>query len=501
MHKANITLPMPNPRDDLAELVHSLHPAEKRYVRIFAGKHFSEAKNKYLLLFDKLLNGGGKTGRASEKTYLHAFILKALRSYHESASPESSVREMLIDAKLLLEKRLYAQSLKQLQRARKTAQRFDLDLLLAAIIRMEMQVHVAISDKTSMSRYDALEQELVLLMDTYPDHQEAALLEQRLQLLQRRNEKLTEETYREYGKKLDKLISRGTKGRNFTLLHNGLFARARLLHSTARYIAAAAAFEELIALWEIQPDRIAGESMLFKKILFNYLITCHRLERFAVFPPMLARIRRIPCRTTEEQAEEFQNLLLMELLVLMNTDGYDQLPRIESEISRGLSLYRNKISKSHELTLYHNISVAHFICENWKASAAWLEKIMQEKKTQQRLDLQCFARLLRLVLWYEMGKHELLEYETINAERYLRKNKSWSLFENIISRLVGKLAVSEKSEKAGLFSRAAEQLLMRNKKTAAAPRTGFDELYYWVKSRETGLTIRETIRRHRLPTA
>ncbi|TND08837.1 MAG: hypothetical protein FD123_1691 [Bacteroidetes bacterium] len=492
--------------DTLFELVSSLSTAEKRYIGVFSKKH---QVNDYLNLFGKVSTQAKKikknTGEnsknlkrlkinSSEKNYIYSFILKALRSFHESRNVDIAIREMLINAGLLLEKRLFKQSLKMLQRAKKQVMGFDRHLLLAEIIQMEIQVIVEISGKDALLHFDSLTEAFGSVIGLYPNELAAASLQQRIRLLQRRHERLPQSKQWKYSEQLDSLLALAKSTRNFSLLHNSLFARAMFNHSLGRFAGSAAVYEELIALWETRPDRIRGENMLFKKIIFNYLIACHRLERFDVYPPMIGRIRAIPCTNTEEEAEQFQNLQMMELLLLMNTDGYDQLPRIEAEISAGLRQYRNKINKAHELAFYHNIAMAHFLCEDWKSSMGWIEKIMLEKKSQQRIDLQCFARLLRLVLWYETGKYDLLEYETINAQRYLRKNGGWTVFESTVTKLVARLPAIPAEEKPVLFRKAFHQLqkIKENTETAGVP--GLDELICWMQSHLEGITIREVMK-------
>lgn len=491
--------------NDLNELLLSLSPSEKRYVQIFAEKHQVKGRNNYLRIFELLTAGTEQNESAeeenpfipeitsSQKSYLYTFILKALRSYHESRNTAVEVHELLINARLLFEKRLYRQCLKILNRAAGLAQRFDQLILMAEICEMKLLIISENYGKDAIPEFDQQQKELDRLIALYPDLRATVLLQQRLRILQRKQERLPEKENLRYKRILKGLLSTAKKSGNFLMMSQSLYAQARLYHYQGQLASSAAVYEELITLWDTRPDRVSGENMQYKKIIFNFLIVCHQLEQFNRFPALINRVHSIPCSNSEEEAEEFQHLQEMKLLLLMNTDEYDQLPRIEKEISEGFLLHRNKISKAHELAFYHNIAIAYFICENWKASLSSLEKIIQQKKTQQRLDLQYFARILRLVIFYEMRKFDLLEYETINTERYLRKNKSWTLFESCITKLLEKLPSVENGQKKILFEKAARQLLKVKENPKTWSRIGFDEIHYWINSRIECISVRKAL--------
>lgn len=494
--------------EELSSLLSSLTPSEKRYVRIFAEKHQLNGRNNYLELFETLSASEGNLKKgtgdkfsyskkrkitSSQKSYLYTFILKAMRSFHEERNIDTGLREALLSSAYLFEKKLYAQSLKMIRRARVRAVEFDRHLLQAELLQLEMEVLAESGGKNAPVELDLLSEKLSALLHLLPGEFAAAVMQQRIRLLQNRHEQLPAGERGTYNKQLARLMKQGRKGESFTLLHHGLYSQARYLHCHGRLKDSARTYEQLLQLWEEYPLRVKRENMVYKKIIFNYLIVCHALERFESYPRMLARVRAVSCNNTEEEAEQFQLLQQLELLFMMNTGGYDQLPAIEEKIKNGLEKYRNKISKAHELAFYHNMAVAHFICENWKTASNWLEKIIAEQKTQQRLDLQHFARLLQLVLWYESGHYDLLDYGTTNARRYLKSKGSWSLFESCITRLLEKLPAANPATRRLLFEKALPQLSKIKSNPGTAGKPGLDELLCWVLSRKSGNRILETV--------
>jgi hypothetical protein len=183
----------------------------------------------------------------------------------------------------------------------------------------------------------------------------------------------------------------------------------------------------------------------------------------------------------------------MELLWRMNTDRFDGFDDFVGEIEEGIKKYKDKINQARLLMFFYNISISYFVLENWKLSHAWLLKIIEQPKTDHRLDIQYFSRLFRLVLYYELNKHDLLEYELINVERYLRQNKAWFAYEATIIKFFKKLLACDESEKIALFGKFQAQLkeLGQGKNSASLP--GFSELQLWSQYHSQNKTVRELL--------
>lgn len=481
--------------DDLTELFSALLPAEKRYVRLFARKHLPGEENNYLRLFGSLSRQDHFESSPSERNYLFNFILKAMRSFHECRNIDTQLRELLINSSFLLEKRLYRQSAKVLKRARELATRFGRHTILLDVIQLETQLNMEHAEKDPLKVMNTLHEETATVIRSINLDYQLLALQQRILLMLRTHHHIPAHERDSYNEQLDALLGAAKLSGRFDPLFYGLYARALYHHCCGEYAQSAAVYEELIALWETRPDRSKEERILYKRIVSNYLVVCHRLERFDVFPVMLDRMRTVPCKNAEEEAAQFQNLRLMELLYLMNTDGYDRLDRFAGEITEGLTRFRNKINKARELEFYHNLAVAYFINGEWRSALEWLMKIINAGKTQHRIDIQVFARVFRLLLWYETGKHDLLEYEPINVERCLRKQNSWNLFESKVTRLISKLIAAGKAERSRLFENFLQQLERdRQADQKFANTLGLEEVRYWATSHLESKSIREVMK-------
>jgi hypothetical protein len=276
--------------------------------------------------------------------------------------------------------------------------------------------------------------------------------------------------------------------------HYRMMSEAALSYFTGAYSQAMKRYEELLAVWESQPDRLVTERLIYKRFLSNVLSAAHATGNFAFMSVILSRLKSIPTSSVEEDADKFQNLTYMELLYLMNTDGFDGLDALAKEIEKGLARHKAKMNKARELAFCHNIAMAYFLLHNWKQSLAWIERIIAQEKSEHRQDLQHTARILRLVLWYELGKHDLLEYELINVERFLRKRKAWFAYESTVVKLFTKLPHANAAEEKALVDKFSLKLAeaVEGKTSAALP--GSSEISYWAKSKLSGKSMRELLK-------
>src|SRR5688572_14543666 len=105
--------------DQLFRLIKSLTTAEKRYFKLFAGRHTIGEQNEYVTLFDaidrqenynegKLLplfrNSTFGTSPAIAKNRLYETILKSLHAYHAESSVEVELQRLLHYTEILFKK-------------------------------------------------------------------------------------------------------------------------------------------------------------------------------------------------------------------------------------------------------------------------------------------------------------------------------------------------------------------------------------------------------------
>ncbi len=75
----------------------------------------------------------------------------------------------------------------------------------------------------------------------------------------------------------------------------------------------------------------------------------------------------------------------------------------------------------------------------------WINEIINDKELNIREDIQCFARILNLLVHYELENYDLIEYIMKSTRRYLSNKNKLNKFELIILSYIRKL-INAKTE-------------------------------------------------------
>ena len=135
--------------DKLHELIRSMSMSEKRYFKLFAGRHTIGEENSYIRLFEALeemplydrgqlvrrLESHGDDTRhlASDKNYLYNLILKGLAAYYSGSNTGKRTRESLNQAEILFERGMFIAGLEILDKVKKQAEHYELFPLLMEV--------------------------------------------------------------------------------------------------------------------------------------------------------------------------------------------------------------------------------------------------------------------------------------------------------------------------------------------------------------------------------
>lgn len=495
---------------DLFQLVKSLSPAEKRYTRLFASKHLPSNNSRYLKLFDALLElheyneeeisakseEAIEKFSASDKIYLYRFLLKSLRNFHEEGTIDSHLKEMLINASLLFERRLYQAGIKELERAKKTATKYERHTILLEILQMQVSILIERNPKKPSEELAALREEMSSVLNMLNEFTQLRMLQKEVFIELRSQYQLRDHTQNQQIIKWAEDADRFSASYKDQLMfrHTFLNVMAKLSLYEGKFSLACTYYEEALKLWEKHPDRIKEEIMPYMKLLANYLSACHGSNSFDKIPALLVRLNELNCRSQEEKAEQFQNGYFIELLYRMNTDRFGDFDDFVSRVDKGLEQFKTKINEARMLAFLFNISTGYFIAGEWRKSLTWMQRLINREKTSHRKDFQRTARLLRLLLYYELDKRDALEYELINVERYLRQQKSWFVFESSVVRFFKGLLETDESELPDRFSKISLQLksVISEKSSASLP--GSTEIQLWIEHHITGRSLRELVK-------
>lgn len=103
------------------------------------------------------------------------------------------------------------------------------------------------------------------------------------------------------------------------------------------------------------------------------------------------------------------------LLSLYNFRGdfdksIEQIPKIEA----GLKQFKIRLDKKHESALYLNMAYAYFAVNEYSNALAWITEILNDKEIDTRHDISSIARILKLIIYYELGLNDVSYYDSMD---------------------------------------------------------------------------------------
>jgi hypothetical protein len=489
-------------QDDVFDLIHCLDPAEKGHFSRFAQRHVLKDGNNYEQLFqllakmsaydpeyleDQLKKLGISSPLAAAKSHLKSIIFRAMRDYNTSRDTHTCLLEGLGNLAFLYEKKQYDLLRKELKRLKKIAELHAEHHILFKIGDYERKLH------KETARRDLVE------------GMEAILSEMQLQARAFQNQLL-------FGHLLDKMFIIANKsGSDREQAVNALLATELLateenaitlmsriyyhqIHAAAfmlkgQYAAAQRKYNAVVSLWENAPHLIQEFPSTYRRALGNYLQIFGLTSDYSSFEDILAKVRKVPSTELVDQAEIFSIGYNAELMWRMATHDWAGINTLIPALREGLSTYGTMVSHGMVLAFQYHIAIFYFLGEEYAACRLWLCEITEAPRTEQRMDIQRFAKVLGLLLLWLKGDLDLLEYEHRSVSRYLENWGSGTLEQYVLDLVQALLQASDAS--------AQHKALEEFRALVSEPRVqgvlGFSVLRAWVVGRLTGVSPRSVI--------
>ena len=79
------------------------------------------------------------------------------------------------------------------------------------------------------------------------------------------------------------------------------------------------------------------------------------------------------------------------------------------------------IPPDYQVMLRYQFAYIYFMQKDYSNSLKWVNEIIQTPFKKYRMDLQSYARILNLMIHFELGNIIVLKYAVENCRRFLRK--------------------------------------------------------------------------------
>ena len=498
------------PSSKLFDLVKSLSGAEKRYFKMFINSK-DASTNKYVRLFDAIDgmtefdedtlqrevygDEAVETRKYSElKAYLYDLVLKSLQFFDEKSSVDHRLKNMLLGVRTLFKRSHFDDCKDILRKAKKAARDYEDFNTLVEIIEWEKRIAYAQTDIAFLNR------ELGRITE-----------EERNYLEQLSNVSDYRSIFFKMLVSIRKDVSRSQKQREelAALMENPLMAdEGQALSHTAKvlfyriasiYFFSISRFEDfyksgntLLNLMEERPALLQEDVSEYISALNNHMVSCGRVGRLNEFRETLEKLKKVKPITNDDAVKIHRQYYQGKFRLCINTGEFEEgLRELQRHLREVKKLDAQQFIKN---TFYLQYFCIYFGSGDYEKALDSLNDWLKLSGGVERKDLQSLARILNLIIHFELGNTMLLESLLRSTYRYLTKENRLSEFERKIMEFIREAGKPHsKKEMRQLF----ENLKHDFEQLSQSPSFGVFQLFdlmSWLDSKISGKTFAGVVR-------
>jgi hypothetical protein len=442
--------------DSLFLLIKSLHPAEKRYYRLFSGRQLQHRHTKSYQLFRYLdarkQYDEAKTKEALagiipakdfavHKNHLYNDLLRALQAYHYERTPAMQVRSGLDKAELLHLRGANAQALKQLLRTKKLALELGQQTSVPEILSWErklLRTTKPESMRTHLELHDAeLEQQMALLQE---EMHTLRIYDRLFALLQveRRMEK----------RKLRSVISgisaelkafNPTAASTFNTWSAYLNAKILLHQIKGEFDSMFETSTELLGRWEQNEGMRKAEPLRFMRVKAQWLNSALASGNIGSHLEKVRKLRKGPPATSPEEARLVFQSLNLELLWLMQKGSLKEAVAFIKTFLIAMGHLEPLLTEVHIRAFQINCAEVHFRAGHHHDALKWLTPVSTGSNQARDTTTFRFSLLLGIACHLEVDNLSVAESQLALLGRRLRDEDADWEFGHLVAPWLRKL--------------------------------------------------------------
>ncbi|MEM7105046.1 MAG: hypothetical protein AAF502_18060 [Bacteroidota bacterium] len=482
-------------KNDLHALIHSLSKNERKNFRQFC--NFQSGEKSYLKVFealssietfDKLKLEEKLDGKVNLKAlpeiqnYLYNLILNSLRQSNEKKSVDLRLIRYLTNVIILEKRGMHTHSLKVIRQGLKFAQRVHNYTFILEFLKRKSFILLAQGKKNLVQEIESLYNLCQTVIHEIEAEFDFRYLKHRTLVTYRkskRNAVVREPEILEQIK-CNERVGRGGRYMSFYSKYLDHDSQALIALIEGKLELANLHYKKILEVWDNHPDMKEFYQKEYIIRVSNYLSNCLEIKEFEDFEQQIQKIEQLKTRDIIQEAEVFQNVYYLRMLFFLNTGAFSKALSIVPEIQKGLENYGNNVTLSRRATFLHNIMVLFFMEKNFDKCLDWISMIF-DNRTGIRTDIYEFARVLELIVHYELGHHEYVDNQINNLRRFVKQAERVNAVEKTtILYLQKRLSLTDKNELQTQQSVFLEKF--QSMRVEIPKPLGIDELCSWVES-------------------
>lgn len=487
------------------KLSSSLQSGEKNYLKIF---DFIEKQDEYdeVLLKEVFKDEVFIKHLPSEKNHLYKLILKSLRSYYSEESVSSQLKQEIKNVEILYNKALYRECEKFVSRAKQLAQKYEKFYYWFELISWEKKLLESAYEAGEFSAdLDELVAEEEMVIAKLRNLAEYTILYSKINHIFRsggftRNEKEREDVkaIADYHLIKGKNTALSTRAASICYYIKGLCAATNRDYTDSFLF-----FNRTKEILDNNPFIKLDATQRYVMTLFH-LLRCYIDSReFTKAEELIVEIRKLRGKkgfnSMDILVRIFANVSNQELVLLHTKGEFEKAVELIHEIEEQQVTFDEKVSKEMEVTLTYNKAYSYFGTGDFKKALYYLNIVLNDNEQNLRQDIYSFARLFNLVIHFELGNYDFLEYVIKSTSRYLNKQDRAYQIENACIKHLRKLAKTTSGvNQIEIFEKMLKDLseLLNDPNEQAV--LEYFNVIAWVESKLSRVTFDEAVRKNLL---
>lgn len=500
----------------LFDLIQSMSKTEKGFFKKNA-KLYSHTESQYVKLFEaidkqavydeaKLLKKFRKESFAKHfhvtKNYLFNAILSSLKNYRSKKSKKSQLEQLKMEIEILIERFLYPEADKLIQKAKKQAYAVEYFELLLSILKLEWSMCTVYDGYTKISRKTKVRQEIKEVL-AYLENQEVyGLQSDKLMQIHLFDEFKKQETKDAYFQKVSNLpelqdVSLATtfeSKRKFWQIH---FTLANFQNKPQVMLHAS---EQLLALWAKHPLQQEEQPYAYISALSNHFIPYAMSSEFTAegYLVILDKMKAAkpynrPVQVLQKLHYFYDRLMLMPLT--LNFEGFDKVVEEVNSFLKEDDLLIN-IRKKREL-IYLICGFYTVIGDSAKA-LNWSYTFEQLPKSDLQEMMSFSVELFVIMAHFQERNIELVLSKTRSLQRQLQKQPKSYASQKLVLQMLAKLEklhfLYNSKELWEQYSTEFKELIKDPKEHYAL---GNFDILTWIKAQMNNTTMEKWYQQHK----
>jgi hypothetical protein len=432
--------------DALFLLIKAMNKSEKRYFKLFCLN--TKGGQNYLRLFDAIVkqkkadNAALRAAFAGEpfarqlhvtKNYLYQLLLKSLRNYHADRSSYAQAHNLLHNIAVLFEKELYALCRKELIKLRKVAEAYEYLPVLLECCNWERRLLLAEGKGIGPPLKALLAEEVRILSKAEELNGYWQLTISVFDYMQDDQERFLEQ---------ELIRQPGAQTLQASLYRAHVLYTYYTINSQAEK--GIAVLDELIELLEAHPHRLQEDPAAYFTALNNrisaYIFLGQPDRAQQLVDDLYQRISKLKVDQDHKQTIRFRvRLFNMQLELRRDRQDWAAGMALMDSIQQFLTEKGSLIPDQYLVQFWYQFAYIYLMGGELSEALKWCMHLMHNSPKADRIDLQAYARLMLLLIHFEMDNIIVLKYSIEACRRFLRKHNRQQDFERQLLQCFSKI--------------------------------------------------------------